>query len=63
VGDTGRAALVAEHLTDVVLPLHHHHEGEEQHFLKRMPAPVRVIWKLVGCRSYDGYVRLVRRSS
>jgi hypothetical protein len=36
---------------------------EEQHFLKRMPAPVRVIWKLVGRRSYDGYVRLIRRSS
>jgi hemerythrin-like domain-containing protein len=36
---------------------------EEREFLKEMPAPVRVLWKLIGRRSYDGYVRLIRRSS
>ncbi|GAA0929986.1 hypothetical protein GCM10009554_12730 [Kribbella koreensis] len=36
---------------------------EERDFLKRIPAPVRVLWKVVGRRTYDGYVRLVRRSS
>jgi hemerythrin-like domain-containing protein len=36
---------------------------EEREFLKKMPAPVRVLWKIVGRRSYDGYVRVLRRSS
>jgi Spy/CpxP family protein refolding chaperone len=36
---------------------------EEREFLQKMPAPVRVLWKLVGRRSYDGYVRMIRRSS
>ncbi|NEA30412.1 hemerythrin domain-containing protein [Streptomyces sp. SID13031] len=35
--------------------------AEERDFLKRMPAPVRVLWRLIGRRSYDGYVRLIRR--
>ena len=34
---------------------------EQRDFLAKIPAPVRVLWKLVGRRSYDGYVRLVRR--
>ncbi|MEV6416045.1 hemerythrin domain-containing protein [Kribbella sp. NPDC051718] len=36
---------------------------EERDFLKKMPAPVRVLWKVVGRRAYDGYVRMIRRSS
>jgi hemerythrin-like domain-containing protein len=34
---------------------------EEREFLKKMPAPVRVLWKIIGRRSYDGYVRVLRR--
>lgn len=34
---------------------------EQRDFLAKLPAPVRVLWKLVGRRSYDGYVRMVRR--
>ncbi|MEV8376273.1 hemerythrin domain-containing protein [Kribbella sp. NPDC056861] len=33
---------------------------EAQAFLARMPAPVRLLWKLVGRRMYDGYLRTVR---
>lgn len=29
VGDTGRAAIVGEHLSDIVAALHHHHENED----------------------------------
>jgi iron-sulfur cluster repair protein YtfE (RIC family) len=36
---------------------------EEREFMKKIPAPVRVLWKLIGRRSYDGYVRIIRRSS
>lgn len=36
---------------------------EEREFLQKMPAPVRVLWRLVGRRTYDGYVRMIRRSS
>jgi hemerythrin-like domain-containing protein len=34
---------------------------ERQNFMSHLPAPVRVLWKLVGRRSYEGYVRLIRR--
>ncbi|WP_020390704.1 hemerythrin domain-containing protein [Kribbella catacumbae] len=36
-------------------------EQERQSFLAKLPAPVRALWKLVGRRSYDGYVRVIRK--
>lgn len=33
---------------------------EERAFMKNIPGPVRVLWKVVGRRQYAGYLRLIR---
>jgi len=33
---------------------------EERNFMKNIPPPVRVLWKLIGRRQYAGYTRLIR---
>jgi hemerythrin-like domain-containing protein len=33
---------------------------EERKFMKNIPPPVRVLWKLIGRRQYAGYTRLIR---
>jgi hypothetical protein len=33
---------------------------EERDFLTKMPAPVRLVWKLIGRRQYAAYVQNVR---
>jgi hemerythrin-like domain-containing protein len=34
--------------------------ADAQIFWKHIPAPVKLIWKVIGQRQYDGYVRLIR---
>jgi hemerythrin-like domain-containing protein len=36
--------------------------AEEQLFWGHIPAPVKLIWKIVGRRQYDGYVRIIRHA-
>jgi hypothetical protein len=35
---------------------------EERNFLSQMPAPVRVLWKVLGRRQYAAYMASIRTS-
>jgi hypothetical protein len=35
--------------------------GEQRGFLNELPPPVRVLWQVVGRRSYDNYALRIRK--